>query len=445
MQIITTNKNAKIKQGRDTFTHPLNTISYAINEETEGVTLFRNNEPIGTSPISKTTVNNEALTRDNIDSLLGSLFVSGSQGGSSGITVQTDYLEENESSGSYLKNRPLSRITKGDDFPQAVATGHICEEYDTQGKLIYTYEWDGFYWIKTGADYNLVFDIHPIQGNQTETDCFSKKTGLTHYYRIEPEDSLGNFSISATHIHKITDEFKLGGISLYLTKDYDNLVLDNFDVRNFEITKEYNNHNQLNINNLTLSNGKSNDINIYYDSDTNIKKICIENIQVFVPTEGEIYYGNLYLKGCDLSITNNNFFGRLNISIPYLEENSPLKTCKIDISNNKFGGEITDMSIEGSSNYNYDISLLGNDKYRSLQIYSLPTINNLNIELCPECETIYIGDCSFSVEAFNNLISALTSTSFTQEVQFHYNDSTPALTQHQIDTLAANNVIIPEY
>lgn len=84
MQIITDNKSAKIKYGDDTFTHPLNTISYTINDNSEGVTLFRNNEPIGTCAIDKVIVNGENLTLQNADNLLSSLFFSGrSSGGES--------------------------------------------------------------------------------------------------------------------------------------------------------------------------------------------------------------------------------------------------------------------------------------------------------------------------------------------------------------------------
>ncbi|MDU1904651.1 MAG: hypothetical protein E6772_07700 [Dysgonomonas sp.] len=159
MQITTDEKSAKITYGKETFTHPLNTISYAIHEDSEGVTLFRNNEPIGTSPISKVNVNNEVLTKDNLESLLSNLFASRSNsGGGSTTQVQTDYLEENLSSMAYLKNRPVSKITEGQSFPQPLITGHICEEYDDQGKIKYTYSWDGFVWIKTGANYNLIFD-----------------------------------------------------------------------------------------------------------------------------------------------------------------------------------------------------------------------------------------------------------------------------------------------
>lgn len=95
MIITTTDNYVKIKYGKDTFTHAINTISYAVNEESEGVTLFRNNEPIGTSPISKTTVNDEALTRDNIDTLLGDLFVCGSTGGGSGISLPIEISDVN--------------------------------------------------------------------------------------------------------------------------------------------------------------------------------------------------------------------------------------------------------------------------------------------------------------------------------------------------------------
>ncbi len=74
MIITTTDKYAKIQYGKNIFIHALNTISYIVDESITSITLFRNNEPIGTCPISQTTVNGVQLTTGNIDSLLESLF-----------------------------------------------------------------------------------------------------------------------------------------------------------------------------------------------------------------------------------------------------------------------------------------------------------------------------------------------------------------------------------
>jgi len=74
MIITTTSINARIKYGEYTFTYPLNTLSYAINDGSEGITLFCNNESVGTSPIDRTTVNGEQLTIENMCDLLSPLF-----------------------------------------------------------------------------------------------------------------------------------------------------------------------------------------------------------------------------------------------------------------------------------------------------------------------------------------------------------------------------------
>jgi len=74
MIISISEKNAKIKYGENTFIYPLNSISYAIDEQYTGLTLFRNNERIGTSPIDEVTVDGVGLTSQNIDELLLPLF-----------------------------------------------------------------------------------------------------------------------------------------------------------------------------------------------------------------------------------------------------------------------------------------------------------------------------------------------------------------------------------
>jgi len=74
MIITTTDKYAKIQYGKESYTHALNTISYAVDENLTGLTLFRNNELLGTSPLGKVSVNGTQLTADNIDELLSPLF-----------------------------------------------------------------------------------------------------------------------------------------------------------------------------------------------------------------------------------------------------------------------------------------------------------------------------------------------------------------------------------
>lgn len=74
MQITTTDNYVKIKYGDDTFTHPLNTVSYAINDNSEGVTLFRNNEPIGTCAFGNISIDGQTPSRENIDTLLDGIF-----------------------------------------------------------------------------------------------------------------------------------------------------------------------------------------------------------------------------------------------------------------------------------------------------------------------------------------------------------------------------------
>ncbi|HCO68232.1 MAG TPA: hypothetical protein DIT04_10825 [Dysgonomonas sp.] len=75
MQITTSDKTIQIRYGNHIFTHPVNSIAYAVGENKDSITLFRNNEPIATSPLKGITVDGVSLTKDNVENLLGKLFV----------------------------------------------------------------------------------------------------------------------------------------------------------------------------------------------------------------------------------------------------------------------------------------------------------------------------------------------------------------------------------
>lgn len=75
MEITTTDKTIRIKNGKEISTHPVNSISYAVNDDMDSVTFFRNNEAIGTSPLGEITVDEEMLTKENADNILNKLFL----------------------------------------------------------------------------------------------------------------------------------------------------------------------------------------------------------------------------------------------------------------------------------------------------------------------------------------------------------------------------------
>lgn len=105
MKITVSEKNAKIEYGEEIFTYPLNTVSYAVDELYTSLTLFRNNERIGTSPFSEVTVGGLGLTAQNVDELLLPLFSSG-QGESITLPIEiTDVTDlQDELDGRLIKN-----------------------------------------------------------------------------------------------------------------------------------------------------------------------------------------------------------------------------------------------------------------------------------------------------------------------------------------------------
>jgi len=74
MEINTTNKTIQMRYGNEIFTHPINSIAYAMNENMDSVTFFRNNEQITTCPLSQITVDGTSLAVENVDDILCKLF-----------------------------------------------------------------------------------------------------------------------------------------------------------------------------------------------------------------------------------------------------------------------------------------------------------------------------------------------------------------------------------
>ncbi|MDU1904655.1 MAG: hypothetical protein E6772_07720 [Dysgonomonas sp.] len=442
MKITTTDLTARIESGDSTFTHPINTISYVITKQFDGVTLFKGNHEIGSSTFSQTVVNGKILTAENADSLLSSLFTCCNGGGSSD-RVQTDYLEEDTANPAYLKNRPISKIQEGEELPQTTIPGHVCMVYDAENKLKFVYEWDGFVWIKTGADYNLIFDdTFGVSETYERFGTYAKKFGITYYYYVDP-DSIHHdeyATIRTSNIHKLTDEYKLSTILFLAQKHYGTILLDNFDTRHFSISRHGYMDRDASVENLILKDGKCGSVNV---SRLNTKQIRIENLQPHIEAGGE--YATIHtainLEGYDMSVINNKACDNIHIRTPHGEEYIK-ETCKIHIEGNTSAEKEAGISITNENNVDldYDISVIDNLDFKYFGISGCKTINNLNINLQPTLLEVTSYSCSFSAKALQNLVDALTSTEFTNMVKFFYSRSQPALTQTQLEALAANNI-----
>ncbi|MDU1904656.1 MAG: hypothetical protein E6772_07725 [Dysgonomonas sp.] len=436
MQITTTDLYARIKYGKDSFTHPLNTISYVINDSYDGVTLFRNNEAIGTGPFGEVSVNGETLNAANAESLLSQLFGCCS-GGGTGTQVQTDYLEENTASPAYLKNRPVSKIQEGDNFPQAIVPGHVCIVYDAQNNQKFVYEWDGFIWTMTGADYNLVFDSTDTNSDYESLGYFTKRAGKTYYTYIDPNTDNKEFSITATQVHKITNEYKVNSLNLNIDKDYDTLSFDGLNIGTYYISKLSSDSTSPSINKLEIKNGIN--LNYLYAYEYFIKEVVIENMQAN-NDHGSTIGSNINIKSDNITLLNNDFLGTISFDLHYMTSTSPSR--KINISGNTFDPMHGHVSMYSDDvEYEYEVTIMNNEKLRYVDISSFNLIKTLNINLDPSSlEHFNLSSCTLSTEALQNVVTALTVTPFSNTVEFSYYGSSPALSQAQLDALAANNV-----
>jgi len=92
-----------------------------------------------------------------------------------------------------------------------------------------------------------------------------------------------------------------------------------------------------------------------------------------------------------------------------------------------------------------DVTILYNEQALSLNINSLNQIKSLNINFNPDFQYLSVSSSVLSTQALDNLIAALTSTTFNETLQFSYGDNQPALTQAQIDALTANNINVEAF
>lgn len=144
MIISTSDKNIKIKYGRETFTYPLNTISYAVDNSYTSLTLFRNNERIGTSPLDAVRINGQAVAAASLDGMLSGLF------------------KVNEGSGGGGGSRDKYYAVLAENLPGTGAgidsLGYITSDGTPAGELQAIYEWSGFEWEMKSFEWNILIN-----------------------------------------------------------------------------------------------------------------------------------------------------------------------------------------------------------------------------------------------------------------------------------------------
>jgi len=432
MQITTTNLYAKVQYGKDSFTHPLNTVSYVINDGYDGVTLFRNNEVVGTGLFEEVTVNGITLDAGNADLLLSKLFGCCCGGGSG--NTQTDYLEEDTQSPAYLKNRPVSKVHEGDDFPQPVAPGHRCMVYDEADSLLFVYEWDGFIWEMKGADYNLIFDTYNSQAYDSLFP-FKKRKEDTYYFYMKPGESLLS-SLKVSDIHKISSKYYIYNVIFHINKDYDKLSLEDFNIRTLDIQSSSEDRPvPFQIGKLDIRNATLRSLYMQQRFNAEIIQLNLENIKPSFPEEGVSL--DSYAK--NISILNNENCSGIMADIQH-SDSDPVQQSKVIICNNTLK-DYAQINISGSYDTvgEYDLYVTNNAHLSTLLFSYLDQIKSLEINLNPDLGSVGVRDCTFVPAALDSLVDALTSVSFNQPLHFSY-DGTPALNQAQIDALRANNI-----
>lgn len=167
MVITTTDTAVKIKYGKRSFTHPINTVSYILSEDSNGLTLFRNNERIGTSAIEDVLVNGVNIDMDNAHEHLAPLFNSLNSG-------------NNNNAGEGGEDSPMCSTcpqhTYAQDSTALPADAAIGDKYvvtadgTKDGKIKEVYEWNGIFWTQTAKDGNIMVEadnqaqaIYPAQ------------------------------------------------------------------------------------------------------------------------------------------------------------------------------------------------------------------------------------------------------------------------------------------
>lgn len=241
MKITTGIKNAKIEYGKETFTFPLNTISYAVDDQFTGLTLFRNNERIGTAPLDQAVVDGQSLTPANVHNLLLPLFAEQKGGGVelpieisdvngleealknistdwAGMTFYVDgSYDGGDSTGSPLK--PFKNIQSAIDSFSPV------NDYDEVAIIIskYPYYYDG-----GGAELNITINKNVTLIGTEDTSQFNAMLGNISIVDGAKQVHLQNIQALSLYINSEGCIFTANDIYIYTdgTADTD-IIVDN--------------------------------------------------------------------------------------------------------------------------------------------------------------------------------------------------------------------------
>jgi len=366
----------------------------------------------------------------------------GSGGGGGGDQVQVNWLENNASNVAHIRNRPYTKATFSDTlvFPTPICSGHVVEFYDGS-KLISSYEWNGWLWLIKGAEPTFIF-TEDTRSGQTQIDnvgfLFVFKQGVQYFITAEAGKDYQNLQVYAKSIEKISTDYTLGYLYLNVYESGNDLILPPMKVHSFGVQLSTQSGEGF-FNNVEIKDSFFDSFSFYNRCKNavfqNLKAIN-EEYSLNLNANGE----NVLIDNCDVSyihaycsqrvgnnqqstivnIKNNNLskqdYGSINIGCDG-DENYPVK-AEIHIVNNT---GVTDISFNSFS-YGSIIDSLEVD-------FDESTLRSVNI-----------GSCKFTDVALGNLVSALTSKSYSQpDRRFYYSsENVPVLTQVQKDALTAS-------
>ena len=432
MEILIENNRVMIDQNID----HINNVSYSYTPWKDNVTLFINNT-YKMAPIREIVVNGVQMTAQNIDELFMDLFKENTE-----IDVsqeQSDWLEEDASKVSHIRNRPYSKQDYSEIlvFPEAICVGHTLDIIK-EGKLYQTYQWNGGAWVLIGLEPNLIFRGVPgfIPFQDSEFSYF--KVGQNNICHAIVEKK-GSLKLTTSEIIKNDYSLPITWLNFYV------------DSSNGEKEKEI--ADFLGLHGLVVRYLKSGlDPDLYEIENIYLKKMSSFFGFAIYLDQSNLYLDDIYVRSnkdkgqetlleCASLVIKNTDFDYCDVGI----HKSPIEDSQsnIDITNSHFYRiELNYKGVENSS-----ITLKNND-FGGVYIYGnnnndenspkgKTNIENLDIEFdTTKYSSIHLFNLSFSESAFTNLMNVLTSVTV-NSLPLTYKDCTPALTEAQKTQIAA--------
>lgn len=224
-----------------------------------------------------------------------------------------------------------------------------------------------------------------------------------------------------------------------MDQNKESIILDDINIGSYQFSKDWRNQNPVILDKLEIKNCKN--FHYIYTSDLRIRQVVVENM-TGGSKDGGFLGGDMHLGGNNVFVRNNDKLGSIGLTI-YNEDGIYTTDKTMEVSGNVFLDSSAQIQIHGDTQNSseYKLTCTNNSKCKNIDFYYLNEIKELNIDFdADSLQSLRISSCTITEQALQNVVDALATPTFSNQVTLWYDNSQPALNQAQLDALAANNI-----